>query len=1044
MGNARRGEACIKGRAAQPGDLPFVLAIALLLLTAAVITNLPAFDRLGWPRSLFQSFLWLATVAILLHDARSQRQAEPRVVARMPSASRRPIASFFLKAHRERTIHFLLAIVALFSVASHYHFGRFHRDGHFLHYHDFYHYYIGSKYFPELGYDGLYAATHRALIKNDQSLAGTISVVKNLRTYQLEGKAISLERSASVARLFSEQRWQEFKRDVLFFQSKIPADWWQFLLVDHGFNATPFWTFLGSSFSAHLALNNGTLFLLASFDLLLIAAMLLLVRYAFGTKTALLFAIFFFANFFATFDITGGGFLRQLWLASLIGFVCFLKRNKMGAAGFCLAVSTLDRVFPVLFVLLPVVLVVKHALGRRSLHHGYARLLAAFLCSLVLLCGLSAGTSRGIASWKDWYDKMSAHNRGFYINQISMRNLFIVNPASALEIIDEGWNEASWLRERETLDAQSRNTLQALRAILLVLLLVLIAQHKEADLSLGLLSFAPFVLFYPANYYCIFLAVIIICWQTSFGLALTIQALQIPFWALSTFLSSPVHLELLHWVVSLCLVLAFAAFLSIALVRNAQGDLRFRRTYLLLSVGGALFLVGAVVADVNKAGAEDGWVVLDLGRKDVRSLRGATAHTEQMTDWGSGWSRNDHLVFLVEGPSAQGTVNVPARQSGFYKVKMDYSSGPPFGVITLSVNGQFPCGPVNLFSPQPGILSVVHGRTMLREGTNDFTFTVEGKDRASTDYHFAIDRIVMAKEGVASGPVDAGSRKKSRREALDKAVSWVVDHPADAFDGGRKSVCGEIVTLYWLSSNPHLTGSRSIYLKEIDKRLSKLNSTRGYRTQPEEYEMLVAVAYIAKQLDMDLYAFESVAEKVQEWAESFYKDGAGMRPVFLCEYLNRIKPAEKVPCNIGQTILYREYSGRRVSEMLAGEVDRTKARAVSIALLSIAQDVCALTDFGNEPLPQSDVFADRGFWAQLCEEGIRWGRETGDIVTVARLTLVAKCLGVESGVPWFQGAVDFLVQHQEPDGCFGVSNPYSPNPFRDGVLATIMAIASSL
>ena len=190
-------------------------------------------------------------------------------------------------------------------------------------------------------------ATHRALIENDRTLSGTISVIKNLRTYQLEGNAVSLERSASVARLFSEQRWQEFKQDVFFFQSKIPPDWWRFLLVDHGLNATPFWIFVGSSFSAHLPLNNGTLFLLASFDLLLIAVMLLLVRYAFGMKTALLFAIFFFANFFATFDIVGGGFLRELWLACLVAFVCFLKKGRMGAAGCCLAVSALDRVFPV-------------------------------------------------------------------------------------------------------------------------------------------------------------------------------------------------------------------------------------------------------------------------------------------------------------------------------------------------------------------------------------------------------------------------------------------------------------------------------------------------------------------------------------------------------------------------------------------------------------------------------------------------------------------------------------------------------------------------
>jgi len=117
---------------------------------------------------------------------------------------------------------------------------------------------------------------------------------------------------------------------------------------------------------------------------------------------------------------------------------------------------------------------------------------------------------------------------------------------------------------------------------------------------------------------------------------------------------------------------------------------------------------------------------------------------------------------------------------------------------------------------------------------------------------------------------------------------------------------------------------------------------------------------------------------------------------------------------------------------------------VRIGLFSISGDVCALTDFGREPAAGVAALADRGFWAELCEKGIRWGRENGDFLLVARLVLVARCIGVESAIPSFEAAVDDLVQHQEPDGCFGACNPYSPNPFRDGVLAGLMAIASSL
>jgi hypothetical protein len=377
-------------------------------------------------------------------------------------------------------------------------------------------------------------------------------------------------------------------------------------------------------------------------------------------------------------------------------------------------------------------------------------------------------------------------------------------------------------------------------------------------------------------------------------------------------------------------------------------------------------------------------------------------------------------------------------------VKIDYSTAPPFGVIRLSVNDKTQGEPVNLFSPRVGIRSVVYEKIQLRKGANDFTFTVEGKDPASAHYHFAIDRILVEAEGAQGAPVDTPNIREARLEALDKAVSWVLAHPADSFDGGRNDVYAEIQVLYRLSTNPRLMESRAIYLKEIEKRFSRLNARRAYRTRPEEYEMLVAAAYIAQKLELNLDSFGSVADEVQQWAASFYGDGSGFRSLFLCEYLHRLKPAVEVPCNINRSILHREYSERRLLELLAGDVNRRQAPAVFVPLASVARDVCALTDFGNEPPPPTDALADKAFWAQLCERGIRWGRETGDLLTVARLVLVAKCLEVEPLVPSLQAAVDFLVQHQEPDGSFGPTNPRSPNPYREGVLATMMAIASSL
>lgn len=1032
----------LRAWAVQPGRHAFIIGIGLLLLTGAVIANLPAFEGSAWPRCLYHGLIWIVTTAILLVGARSGRRPDRFAAGGGTGPSTRPGTSPFLKAPRDRATLISLAVVLTFSVAGHYHFGRFHGAGRFLHHHEFYHYYMGSKYFPELGYDGLYAATHRALIENDASFSDTLTLVKNLRTNQLENRTLSTERSATVARLLPEERWQQFKQDVRFFQSKISPQEWQFLLIDHGFNATPFWAFVGSFCASHLALGDRTLYLLAAIDPVLIVAMFLLVGYTFGLKTTLLFAIFFFANFFATFDFTGGAYLRQLWLVFLIGFICFYQRGRAVPAALCLAVAALDRAFPLVFLLLPIVLFVNESWRRRSWRHRHTRFLIAFGLLVVLLGGLST-TAAGASAWGDWFRNIRAHDGWFSINQISLRTLFIVNPVSSASTVHEGgWDEAQWLRERETLDARSHDILRVFRVVLLILLTLLIAKEKEPGVSLSLLSFGPFLLFYPANYYGIVLAVVILHWQKCFGMALAMVVLQAVFWLLGTVLISPLHLEVLHWLVSLSLGLIFGAFLLQGLIRNARGQPRFAGLCGCVILIGALFVGGAVVADRRTGHADAGWAVLDVTSKDVRSVSAATPRLEQMLNWGGGWSRNDHLVFVAAGPGAQATLNVAVGQTGHYQVKIDYSVAPSFGIVSLRVNDRAIGEWANLFYPRVGILPVVYGAVLLTEGANDFEFVVEGKDPASGGYHFAVDRIVLAKIGEAVGRETPVGTMQGRRDALDRAVSWVLSHPADAFDGGRNGTCAEIVALDYLMSRPQLSGNRQIYLDGIRARFDQLGSDTGYRTEPAEYEMLAAAGYIARRLSIDCPAYDRVADQIRRWAASD-REGGGARSLIVCLHAHRLNPVAESPCRIDQSALYREYTERTLMGLLSGDVDRTRATEVVIGLHSIAAEVCALTDFGREASAQVEFQGGLAYWGELCERGIRWGRESGDLLLVARLVLVAKCLGVESTVPSFEAAVDFLVQHQESDGCFGASAPYSPNPYRDGVLAAMMAIAAA-
>ena len=58
--------------------------------------------------------------------------------------------------------------------------------------------------------------------------------------------------------------------------------------------------------------------------------------------------------FGAGFAWTGGSFLRQVWLVSLLGAVCALAKRREGLAGALLGIATALRIFPALFLAGPV------------------------------------------------------------------------------------------------------------------------------------------------------------------------------------------------------------------------------------------------------------------------------------------------------------------------------------------------------------------------------------------------------------------------------------------------------------------------------------------------------------------------------------------------------------------------------------------------------------------------------------------------------------------------------------------------------------------
>ncbi len=968
----------------------YALVLLLLLGAAAAAVNLPVAAGSDAAFALFRACLWLATLHALW------------------GAPKRP----------ERATGAALGVIACFALAAHVDFGRLHGGGRALHHHELYNYYIGSKYFPELGYEGHYLATHRALVENDPTLHGEIELVKNLRTYQLEGRLVSLQRSESVSARFTAERWREFQADVSFFQSVIPRDTWPFLLVDHGYNATPFWTLLGRAFSTRVHLSRGALGFLASLDVALLAAAFALATSSFGRRAALLAAIFYLSSFYGAFEFTGGAFLRQVWFAGVVGWAACWRRGRHTAAGLCLAAAALDRVFPLLLALAPAALLVREAVLHRALHRGVARQLAA--CGAAVLALVLA---TGTGAWADCIEHLRAHNRWFFLNQISLRSLFLLDPASTWHLVRGGWDDSVWLRERQGLDAATQGALLALRLVLVGLVAARCARRADPWSSLGLAAFLPFVLLYPANYYYTLLALPLLCLAHDRALALAVVAGQAACWLLRACLEPPLYLELLNWGASLVLLLTLTAFLGRDLARawrGAPAERRFARSALALAL---LAMAAGWGWDAARRARRPRALELDLVASQVRAEPPARASNLQLAAFGSAWSRNDHVFVAAAESRASATIALDAPASARYDLRVELTTAAPFGRVACALDGAPPFAAADLRSPVPGVCALTTS-VELAQGRHALELRGEGEGPAGAGCGFGIDRVVLAP---ALG-------RDSSAAARDRALAWVLAHPADLFDGGRKDLCAELIALERLLDEPALASEHARLRAEALRRLAALNACPGDWALAPEMELLAAAGCAARRLGGELRVPAPARADIEAFGRGAYNERAPVPPLAVRAWLARLD---------GETLAPADLAGGALSladaslELLAhAPRDPRAAKQAS----DMAQEALALTDLGRAPAPELPL--SRADLARRLDDALSACAAGGEVLSAARLLCAVSALGLSAEVPARAAGLALLRAQQLADGSFGRTDPAAPNPEREAVLAGLLALAA--
>ena len=439
-----------------------------------------------------------------------------------------------------RTLLLVTTFAAAFSWPN---FFLFHYDAS-VHLHEFFHYYMGAKYHPEVGYTRLYECTVIADWEDNRVNESANRKVRDLRTFRIRRLNEITAAPEKCWNHFSPERWKNFKEDVRFFRrvSGNPS-FWHRIFRDHGFNASPVWMVIGSPLANFLEASRLSFLLISLLDYLLLLAAVFLIYYSFGFESACAATCFFCVNFFAGYDWTGGAFLRYDWFFWSVASICALRLGFKKFAGFSLIYALLLRVFPGCLLAGVLLQAGMKALLQKSTAPllEQTQLLKGCLIGLVLLVPMSFAVHPTVSTWTGFYEntrKMVSHSAQNHVGLVTFLERRI--------LASERKNEVNTITPKMApdTDGKTNRPLSASRVHVLLLriswvvflsllLLALPVQPTwcAAILGIGFVSFIPNL----TNYYAIIITLYALMWTASAMPTLSLLILGWASWYIASF-----------------------------------------------------------------------------------------------------------------------------------------------------------------------------------------------------------------------------------------------------------------------------------------------------------------------------------------------------------------------------------------------------------------------------------------------------------------------------------------------------------------------------
>lgn len=269
-----------------------------------------------------------------------------------------------------------------------------------------YHYYVGAKYFHEVGYFDLYECTITEAIPR-----------RDLHTYHYRVD------TPDCTSTFTPERYEAFQQDIK------SSGFYQQALIDKGYNGTPTWTavFGGLANLGIITPDNAHVV-----DIIALVTMIFTSIYFLGWRKTAYIALMIL-TFYGTIYRIWGHYAQWVWLATaIIGVILLEKKQTDNCVGaFLIGISTSLAIFPVFLML----------------RYLSLRNLILFAVGLTTMLSVGIANGRDLDGYIEFIENMKIHS-GFIGHELITGNMglkqtitFTLNPSTEYHYCFTQWTD---------------------------------------------------------------------------------------------------------------------------------------------------------------------------------------------------------------------------------------------------------------------------------------------------------------------------------------------------------------------------------------------------------------------------------------------------------------------------------------------------------------------------------------------------------------------------------------------------------------------------